>query len=52
MCDSNGGAGEKEGEEDQGGGGWIASGMTWWRGVCQGRTHRPHIKVGKDEEEV
>ena len=50
----------KEGEEDQSGGGWIASGMTCSREYCPGRTlkteleshktHRPHMKVGKDEE--
>ncbi len=40
----------KEGEEDQSGGGWITSGTTCRRGGCRRRT-RPHIKVGKDEEE-
>ena len=34
----------KEGEEDQSGGGWIASGTTCWRG-CQRRTR----KTGLDE---
>ena len=56
--DGDGGAGEKK-EEGQSGGGWIAPGTTCQRENCQGRTrktglnpktHRPHIKVGKDEE--
>ena len=34
-----------EGEEDQSGGGWIASGMTCRRENCPGRTH----KTGLDE---
>ena len=36
----------KEGEEDQSGGGWIASGMTCRRENCRGRTRKTGLNGG------
>ena len=36
----------KEGEEDQSGGGWIASGTTCQRENCQGRTRKTGLNGG------
>ena len=44
--DGDGGAGGKEGEEDQSGGGWIASGTTCPRENCPGRTLKTEIDGG------
>ena len=36
----------KKGEEDQSGGGWIASGTTCRREICQGRARKTGIDAG------
>ena len=36
----------KKVQEDQSGGGWIASGTSWQRDNCQGRTRKTGLKGG------
>ena len=40
----------KEGEEDQSGGGWIASGTTCRRGGCQRRTRKNGLDGGVSQD--
>ena len=40
----------KEGEEDQNGSGWIASGTTCGRENCQGRTRKTGLDVGVSQD--